>query len=427
MEGVSRETQGYRWVICACSFLILFVSNGMTIGGLSVFDEELLKALAASTGNEIPLGDFKTRDAIMFATAGVLGLGAGWLADRVGVKPLIIVGLALLAAGNYAYSFVQTLTDIFWIQAGFGVVLVLCGLMVNVYLISRWFVRQRGLAIGLVLAGTSLGNAFFPKFNIWLMSMGDWQQVFQWLALVPLILLPVAFFLLRSAPRRSTSVSEQPANGIADPLYGYTLKEALTSRNFWIIALIAMCTFYSVLGMSTHTFLYLRTENYAPQVAATGVTILFIGGLVGKVLSGFMAENFGRKRIILIGLALMLFGSVMLVSAIALSSAGALWAGLVLFGFGWGGIYTLIQLLSADLFGLRALGKILAAINILDTFGGALGPMMTGRLFDSFGSYLVPFSVITALLLVATMAAAFLRMEDGAYHQIEALQMAEAS
>jgi cyanate permease len=73
------------------------------------------------------------------------------------------------------------------------------------------------------------------------------------------------------------------------------------------------------------------------------------------------------------------------------------------------------------------LGKILAAINILDTFGGALGPMMTGRLFDSFGSYLVPFSVITALLVVATMAATLLRMEDGAYHEIEALQMAEES
>ena len=91
MTGSTPEVRAYRWVICACAFLILFVSNGMTLGGMSVFDLELLSALSESTGREVLLGELKVRDGLMFITAGILGMAAGWLADKVGVKPLIIV------------------------------------------------------------------------------------------------------------------------------------------------------------------------------------------------------------------------------------------------------------------------------------------------------------------------------------------------
>jgi MFS family permease len=172
----------------------------------------------------------------------------------------------------------------------------------------------------------------------------------------------------------------------AAALSGYTLTEALRGRNFWMLSTIAFCTFYSIIAMSATTFTFLRVENYSPQISATGVTVLFIGGLVGKIISGQLAESLGR-------------------------------VGLVGFGFGWGGIYTLIQLLAADLFGLRSLGKILGAVNVLDTLGAALGPWVTALLFDRTGSFLVSFSVITALLVIATLCAALLDMSKAAYLQ----------
>jgi MFS family permease len=416
MTQVSGSTQAYRWVILCCSFLVLFVSNGMTIGGIAVFDNQVLDALKGLTGEDISLGQLKARDGLMFLTAGLLGMAAGWLADKVGVKPLIIVGLALLAAGNYFYSQITSLTDIYVIHILFGLVLVTCGLIVNVYLVSRWFTKGRGLAIGLMLSGSSLGNAFFPQLNTWLIDLGGWQQAFEWLALLPLVLLPVVFFFVRSAPETAGVDGGKP---VQDVLYGYTFGQALKSRNFWIVGTMAFCTFYSILGMSTTTFNFLSAENYPPVIAATGVSILFIGGLVGKILSGWLAENFGRKQVLLISLALMLTGSFALVAAVFLRSELFIWIGLVGFGFGWGGIYTLIQLLSADLFGLKSLGKILGAVNILDTLGGGLGPVMTAVLFDRTGSFLVSFSVITGLLLVATLAAALLRMDQAAYLQVD--------
>jgi MFS family permease len=411
MQGDSSSQQAYRWVICACSFLVLFVSQGMTFGGMAVFDIELMTTLGEAAGREISVSEIKTRDTLMLATAALFGICSGWLADKVGVKPLILVGLALLALGNILYARIDTLTEAYAISVGLGIVLALCGLMINVYLISSWFDKRRGLAIGIVLAGTSLGNAFFPKLNTALIGMAGWRQAFEWLAWVPLILLPVAFFMIRNGP-----MSAGKRDGAAPAeLRGHTLGEALTSRNFWILAIIAMCTFYSILGMMANVFIYMSKSDYSPQVASTGVSILFVGGLVGKLIAGFLAESLGHKRILLAGLLLMLSGGVFLLIAIRFTSESSLWAGLVFFGFGWGGIYTLIQLLSADLFGMRALGKILAAVNILDATGGAAGPIMTGLLYDRTGSYLVPFAVITGLLLVATIAALLLNVQKAAY------------
>ena len=416
MTGSTPEVRAYRWVICAMSFLVMFVGQGMTFGGMAVFDIELMNTLGESIGREISVAEIKTRDSIMLATAAVFGICAGWLADKVGVKPLILVGLAMLALGNVLYARIESLTDAYMISVGLGIVLALCGLMINVYLISSWFDKNRGLAIGIVLAGTSLGNAFFPKLNTWLIGMGDWRQAFEWLAWIPLLLLPLAYFLIKNGPMSAGKQAGKQAGKPAQ-LTGYTLKEALSSRNFWILATVAMCTFYSILGMMANVFIYMSKSNYSPQVASTGVSILFIGGLVGKLIAGYLAETYGHKLILLTGLVLMLAGGVSLLGAIKFTNEYALWFGLTCFGFGWGGIYTLIQLLAADLFGMRALGKVLAAINVLDAAGGAAGPITTGLLFDRTGSYFVPFAVITGLLCLATLAASFLDMKHAAINE----------
>ena len=113
----------------------------------------------------------------------------------------------------------------------------------------------------------------------------------------------------------------------------------------------------------------------------------------------------------------MLIGSILIVLAIFLKDPIFVWAGLALYGTGWGGLYTLIQLLTADLFGLMSLGKIMGVINILDTLGGGLGPVMTGYLYDLTQSYLVPFSVISCLLVIALISSSLLQIDD---KQIEA-------
>ena len=131
MSTDSTSSNNYRWIIVGCSFLVLFLSQGMTLGGVTVFDEKILAHLSEVAGRPIPLSEFKGGLAVMFLAAALFGILAGWLCDKVGPRVLILAGLALLGVGNFLYSDVNTLQDVYMISALYGLVLVLCGLMIR--------------------------------------------------------------------------------------------------------------------------------------------------------------------------------------------------------------------------------------------------------------------------------------------------------
>ena len=404
----------YRWIILAVSFLLITVTNGLTLGGLYVFEEEIMKSLSQVTGEDVLRADLKLRDAITLWSTAVFGFFAGAAADKIGVKKLMVTGLLILSACFWQYSQAESLNQMYIIHIFMGFVLCISGMLVNVILISRWFNNSRGLAIGILLAGTSTGNGLFPQFNTLLLSLGDWREVMLWLSLVPLFLIPVLLILVKNGPgdlQKSNNFEESNQKG------GFTLKQALKSKNFWLLSLMAFCTFYAILAMTGHIFLLLREENYVPQVAATGISLIFFGGFIGKIISGELAEKFGRKMILLTGVGVMFFGSLFIVLALIYKNPVFIWIGLALYGTGWGGLYTLIQLLTADLFGLIALGKIMGVINILDTFGGGLGPFFTGYLYDQTQGYLTPFVLISVLLVVAFISSSMLKIDDKAIQE----------
>jgi MFS family permease len=415
-----KDPNAYRWIILPICFLLIAITNGLTLGGLPVFDEKIMQSLKEISGEDILVGDLKIKSGITLWSAGIFGIFSGIIADKFGVKKLMVIGLLILSACFWQYGKADSLMDMYIIHAFMGLVLCVSGMIVNVILISRWFSNNRGLAIGILLAGTSVGNGTFPQINTYLLSMvdGDWRQVMTWLSMVPLTLIPLLIILIKDGPQEL--LDTQSNNEIKEevkPLTGFTLIQALKNKNFWFLSLMAFCTFYSILAMADHVFLLLRNEEYPPQVSATGVSLIFFGGFVGKFFSGKLAEMIGRKTVLLMGVGIMLIGSILIVLAIFLKDPIFVWTGLALYGTGWGGLYTLIQLLTADLFGLMSLGKIMGVINVLDTLGGGLGPVMTGYLYDLTQSYLVPFSVISCLLVIALISSSLLQIDD---KQIEA-------
>ena len=409
MDTTDPKTRFYRWVVLGCAFTVLSISNGMIIAGPSVFDALIIAELSGIAGVDITVRDLKIRDAIhMLVTLG-LGFFAGTLADRVGVKPIILFGLALLSACSYLYGQVQNLVQIYWIHVGFGVVLSACGLIVNVMLVAKWFTRNRGLAMGLVLAGSSIGNALMPQINVLLLeTFASWRLAFSASAIVPLGALALAVVFLRSSPGQDDP--DPLDNRDSVQAGGFTIIEALGSRNFWVLGAVAFGTFFSILAMSSNSVLYLQSQGLSIRQAAFGPTVLFIGGLVGKLISGQAAESLGHKRVLLTGVLLMLCGLVAMLSGTVADNLGITWTGLSIFGFGWGGLYTLIQLLVAEMFGLIAIGKILGALYIVETLGGALGPVVTGALFDATGDWILPLAVMSLLLLTALSSSLFLRV-----------------
>ncbi len=402
----------YGWVIALGAGILLVVTNGMTLGGLSVFDEAILGTLQDSTGRHSMRGDLNLRALITFWGSGALAPLAGAIADRIGVRPLMVVGLALLAGGYFYYGMIASLGEIYGIHAAFALSLATCGLVVNVMLVSKWFVRNRGFAIGIALAGTSLGNAMLAPMNAWLIELVGWRTAFQWTAAIPIVMIPLVLFVLRERPadigRELPAARTEPIAAVESD--GMSYGDALRTANFWILALIAMCTFYSILGMTTHVYLHMRDAGFKPQMAAFGQTVMFATGLLAKIGSGLLADKFGRRPIFIGTLSFMCVGAWLIPGA----SENVVWLALLLFGLGWGGLYTLLQLLAADYFGVRHLGKILGTITVLDTFGGGLGPFVTGVLYDRFGSYTVPFTMIAILVTVALLLSTLYRTRPAA-------------
>ena len=422
MYSMIKNPNNYRWIILAVCFFTITFTNGLTLGGLVVFDRELLDYLSEVTGEEVLRQELKLKDAITLWSTAVFAFIAGIIIDRVGVRALMISGMFLLSATFYYYAQSDSLTDMYIIHIFQGMVLSMSGMVINVVLISKWFNDNRGLAIGVLLAGTSVGNGIFPQINTYLLTIsdGDWRQVMIWLALIPLAYIPVLFAFIKEKPE-DVAVKEdnQASNDFKASSIegGFTLQQTLRSANFWFLSVMAFCTFYSILAMIGHVFLMLDGEGYSPQISATGVSIIFIGGFIGKVISGKLAEMIGRKIVLVGGVAMMLLGSLLIVSSIFYKDPLLIWIGLTLYGTGWGGLYTLIQLLVADLFGLIAIGKIMGVINIIDTIGGGLGPIITAVIYDSTQNYLLPFLVISALLVIALISSSMLKIDDKAIEQ----------
>ena len=422
MNSTIKNPNNYRWIILAVCFFTITFTNGLTLGGLVVFDRELLNYLSEVTGGEILRQELKLKDAITLWSTAVFAFIAGIIIDRVGVRSLMVSGMFLLSATFYFYAKSDSLADMYIIHIFQGIVLSVSGMVINVVLISKWFNDNRGLAIGVLLAGTSVGNGIFPQINTYLLTIsdGDWRQVMMWLALIPLAYAPILFALIKEKPEDVETKEDNEAKNdfkASSIEGGFTLQQTLMSANFWFLSVMAFCTFYSILAMIGHVFLMLDGEGYSPQISATGVSIIFIVGFIGKVISGKLAELIGRKIVLVGGVAMMLAGSLLIVSSIFYKNPLLIWIGLTLYGTGWGGLYTLIQLLVADLFGLIAIGKIMGVINIIDTIGGGLGPIITAVIYDSKQSYLLPFLVISALLVIALISSSMLKIDDEAIEQ----------
>jgi MFS family permease len=296
----------------------------------------------------------------------------------------------------------------------FSLVLVSSGLIVAVMLVSHWFVKKRGTAIGIALVGTSLGGIFFPQVGTWLVSNFGWRKAMMWEAAFPIALLLIIILLIRNSPKDlgllPLGVEPQTAAEIAAgqpdiEFAGLSYGEALKTGTFWALAFVAMTTFYSILGAQAHLFLYLRDLEFSPQIASTGISVLFGMALFGKFGFGYLADKIQPKKVFYGNLAVMLTGAILLATV----RVELFWIAVVLFGLGWGGLYTMLQLLTVECFGLRATGKILGTITVLDAIGGGLGIWLTGLLYDTTGSYQVPFTVLVFLILLAMLAATRVR------------------
>lgn len=331
----------------------------------------------------------------------LLGFPAGLIADRTGPRPVVIGGLLLIAVGLVAAA---QATSLWQIYAGYGLgVGVGIGLsyVPSVAAVQRWFVRSRGTASGIAVAGIGVGTLIGAPLAHQLIAQLGWRQTYLVLAGLTVLGAIVSGALVRPAPERYglTPDGDPPhPSGVSAMPAGLTLGEAVRSGPFWSIYVGALLMSFGLFAPFVHLLPYARDVGLGEAFGVLLIVLLGVGSTVGRFLFASVTGLIGRKH----SFGLMYVGAAaMLVMWSMSTSAPALIVFALAFGAFYGGFVAIAPSLAADYFGGKALGSIIGALYSGVAFGSLLGSPAAGYAYDYFGSYAGAILAGAALCLVS--------------------------
>lgn len=405
-----RRRLFHGWIVVGGAFVVLFLAYG-TQYSFGVF---LAALLAEFHWSRASLSGAFSLYVLVYSACGLV---AGRLTDRWGPRAVIASGSLLLGAGLAGMSRVTALWQPYVL---YGVVAALG--MSTAYVpcsatVVRWFVRRRGLAVGLASAGGSLGTFVLPPVAHWLVSGVGWRRAYLVVGAVLFLALAGVATVMRRDPE---SVGQHP-DGAAAPiaagtLTGWTVREAAGTPAFWMLFSIFGLTWIPVFVPLVHLVPLARDLGVEPLRAATLVSTLGIAAVAGRLSMGWLSDRIGRRAILAGGLI------AQAVSFLTLGHAGGvpgLFAGAVLFGFSYGTVSVIFPAMVADFFGRAHAGGLVGLLFGLAGPTAALGPVGAGWIYDRLGGYGVAFWLsaglnLAALLLLARARAPRPRRDAGA-------------
>jgi MFS family permease len=411
----------YGWVIVGISSLTLFLSLGIRFS-FGVFYVALL--------NEYGWGRGETAGAFSLAllTHGFFGMVSGNLIDRFGPRVLFPLGAIFLAMGLAAAS---CITAIWHLYLLFGIITAM-GLNTLAYvphmaIIPKWFVRRKGLAAGLALAGMGVGTMVMAPVIQFLIDTVGWRFAFLILAGIVLgVVVPMTALFQRRSPEdvgqfrdgilpvsgeTHAPPVEKPPIGTYSPdlLEQRTLRAALHTRAFWWIALFNFSVGFILNTLVVHTPAHVIDVGYSAGLAAFVVGLVGLLRSGGGVLFGFLSDRSGSEIAYTVGGATAVVGVLLLLLVRDTASPWMVYTFAILFGLGSGSTGPIGAAVTADLFPGKSLGFILGISNVGYGLGGALGPYLAGYVYDHIGSYtfaLIAGMAVTSLGVLAIWMAA---------------------
>lgn len=378
-EEVNRPVFAGWWVV-AGAFLCMLTGYAVAYSFAAFF-----------VALESEFGARRGETALVFSISAflyfLLGFPAGLIADRTGPRPVVIGGLLLIAAGLVAAS---QATALWQVYAGYGLgVGVGIGLsyVPSVAAVQRWFVRRRGTASGIAVAGIGVGTLVGAPLAHALIHAVGWRQTWLVMAALTAVGAAISGLLVRPAPERyglTPDGDPPPPGGGSTVPAGLALGEAVRTGPFWAIYVGALLMSFGLFAPFVHLAPYARDVGLGEAFGVMLIVLLGVGSTVGRFLFSSITGWLGRKH----SFGLMYVGAgAMLVMWTLSSSAWALVVFALVFGAFYGGFVAIAPSLAADYFGGRALGSILGALYSGVAFGALLGAPAAGYAYDFFGSY----------------------------------------
>lgn len=385
--------------VAATSFLALFSIVGFALYGLPLYYDFWERDFGWSR-KLITSGNALSKVVV----AVVFGFVAGWLIDRFGPRRLMMIGILMAGGALIGLSAISAsalwMFYFFYLFNALGYVC--AGPPPNQVLLSRWFDKARGTAMGFAYLGIGVGGALVPQLSRWLTGRYGWQTSLRWLGILMILLtLPMVLFV-KDRPERESAKKAEPMA----PMSGIFRKGA-----FYFLVLGSMCSIGAVGGTNQHLKLYLsRDQNYGQGEAANIISLVLAFSIIGRLLMGWLADRWHKKFVML--LIYMLVASALPLLFFA-SSSGVMYLFAIIFGIGLGGEYLIIPLIAAELFGVKALGRLMGIIVTVDGVAEALLPFAVADLRDRMGNYRVGFMTLIVIALVGAVAVTLLPRGPG--------------
>jgi MFS family permease len=380
-------------------FLALFAIVGFALYGLPRFYPFWVEELGW-TRQQVTSGNAYSKIIIALA----FGALAGRMVDLWGPRRVMLAGIVIAGGALIGLSYVRSLAAFYFFYGFNALGYVLGGPLPNQVLLSRWFDRARGKAMGIAYLGIGVGGALVPLLAGALTEAFDWRGAIRALGVLMIIVaLPAAWFV------REPEAASRAAAAAAPPLKGVLSRPA-----FYFLMIGSMASIGAVGGTIQNLALYLRLDRQFPQgTIDTTLSLILLGSLVGRITMGWLADRWPKKRVMLLIYVIVAASIPPLFFA---STPAALGVCAFVFGIGLGGDYMIIPLMAAELYGLAIMGRVMGVVLTADSVAEAMVPMGVAMLRDQTGSYTSGFMILVGLAAVGAAAVAFLpaRPQDAA-------------
>ena len=409
----------YGWTIVGVGFLANIASSFALASTLSIF----LKPLTADLG--ISRGVFsllRSGEAIIGACVAPL---VGTLVDRHGGRWLIAIGTMVVAVGYFLLGHVETFTQFAFVRLTFVTLgdSMMGSMVVNI-VIAQWFLRRRGRALALSSMGVGFAKVCMPLFAASLMVWLGWRPTWSVFGLVTLVLAvgPALLFIRRSPedmgffpdgsqdPIRFDSVTANQQKTSPEPIIDQDLVwargEAMRTQAFWLLVITFGIASVGVTGLNLHVFSYVTDLGHPPMIAATVMSVIASMQLASPLAWGLLAERIDVRVAAMLRFVIQAVG---LGLAISTENLFCLYAGFFLYGIGLGGNMVLPEILWANYFGRRSLGRVRGLGLLISQALAAAGPPFFGFLFDLTHGYGLSFAIFGCALITSAFLSLMLR------------------
>jgi MFS family permease len=410
MTRISRLPFFYGWVVVVVTFVTMAIGvNART--AFSLFFPPIISEFGWERG--ITAGAFS----FGFIVSAIVSPLIGGLMDRAGPRAVMEVGVALMGGGLLLAPLTREPWHLYvtiGVMVGAGSVCL--GYSGQSLFLPNWFIRRRGLAMGIAFAGVGIGSVTLLPWVQYVIEQTGWRAACTAMGLMVLIVLAPINLLLHKRPEdiglqpdgdAAPHPSARPVSNIVDPVWAgtdWTLPLALRTARFWWIALGYFCGLYIWYAVQVHQTKFLLDIGFSANVGVWALGVVSLLGIPGQIVLGHASDRIGREAIWAISC---LGFAICFAALVALKYEPSLWL-VYLMVFTQGALgYGLTSIMGAvvlEIFQGRNYGSIFGSIMLSALAGGAAGPWVTGLLHDLTGTYTIAFSIGIAVSLLSALA-----------------------